>query len=236
MALFTKITVFAKYSLKLCGFWSIVCLLEIYRVVFTRAMYSSDFSHSVFWRHAEEADSWHGFYIGLHAAQTAVETPLRSHLSGRLAFAQGRLFVWCPNQLVPLWCTARLVPLCRSFVCFIPFFLFFYLQLRILCTLQECFCRWALGKRFFLLMLPSPSVSYLELPVGLLDVFSCSAISARFRCSISSGIGACRMTGRCLFRKLFFWWHWPFWSQALIILLFPSFSWRLLFYRKDNGY
>lgn len=48
MALFTKITVFAKYSLKLCGFWSIVTLLEIYRVEFARAMYSSAFSHSAF--------------------------------------------------------------------------------------------------------------------------------------------------------------------------------------------
>ena len=48
MALFTKITVFAKYGLKLCGFWSIVSLLEIYRVGFARAMYSSAFSHSAF--------------------------------------------------------------------------------------------------------------------------------------------------------------------------------------------
>lgn len=48
MALFTKITVFAKYSLKLCGFWSIVTLLEIYRVEFARAMYSSAFLHSAF--------------------------------------------------------------------------------------------------------------------------------------------------------------------------------------------
>ena len=48
MALFTKITVFAKYSLKLCGFWSIVSLLEIYRVKLARAMYSSAFSNSAF--------------------------------------------------------------------------------------------------------------------------------------------------------------------------------------------
>ena len=48
MAFFTKITVFAKYSLKLCGFWSIVSLLEIYRVKLARAMYSSAFSNSAF--------------------------------------------------------------------------------------------------------------------------------------------------------------------------------------------
>lgn len=48
MSLFTKITVFAKYGLKLCGFWSIVCLLEIYRVVFARAMYSSAFHTALF--------------------------------------------------------------------------------------------------------------------------------------------------------------------------------------------
>ena len=69
MALFTKITVFAKYSLKLYEIWSIVTLLEICKAVFSRAMYSSAFSHRVFlnvkWR---EADSWHGFSIGLHSA------------------------------------------------------------------------------------------------------------------------------------------------------------------------
>lgn len=69
MALFTKITVFAKYSLKLYGIWSIVNLLEICKTVYSRAMFSSTFSHrAVLYARWREADSWHGFYIGLHSA------------------------------------------------------------------------------------------------------------------------------------------------------------------------
>lgn len=106
MALFTKITVFAKYSLKLYGIWSIVNLLEICKTVYSRAMFSSTFSHrAVLYARWREADSWHGFYIGLHI-------PVDTFLLRRwLALT----CLWLYPQTYPiLWCAVLTVSIVGS--------------------------------------------------------------------------------------------------------------------------
>lgn len=44
------------------------------------------------------ADSWHGFYVGLHGIPYAAETPSCSHCFGSSDFARGRQFAFYLNH------------------------------------------------------------------------------------------------------------------------------------------